>query len=81
MSKSDPEKLDPRRGRHKKRASAETHDWNRAYLPPKPVPRPAWMDAETEAKLRALRREVDLWGWLTVAERAALTEGEEAPAP
>jgi hypothetical protein len=61
MSKADPEKFDRRRGRHKKRTSVETRYWNTAHLPPK-IERPGWMDAETEAKLQALRREVDPWG-------------------
>lgn len=60
MSRLDVEKFDRRRGRHKKRASLETRHWNRAHLPPA-VPRPSWMDEETERKLLALRREVDPW--------------------
>ena len=54
------EKFDRKRGRHKKAASLETRDWNEQRLPPKQE-RPAWMDAETEAKLQQLRRDVDPW--------------------
>jgi len=60
MSRTDPEKFDRGRGRHKKRASVETRYWNKAHLPPK-LERPSWMDAETELKLQALRRQVDPW--------------------
>ena len=45
-------KYDVKRGRHRKRASAETARWEREHLIP---PRPAWMDADTYTKLAQLR--------------------------
>jgi hypothetical protein len=47
---------DIKRGRHKKHASRETREWEQAHLPPVP---PSWMDAQTGAKLIALRRQLD----------------------
>jgi hypothetical protein len=49
-SKREP--FDRKRGRHKKRASAETEAWERDHLIP---PRPPWMDRETYRRLARLR--------------------------
>lgn len=45
-------RYDKRRGRHKKRASAETKAWEREHLIP---PRPPWMDAATYRGLARIR--------------------------
>jgi len=50
------EHFDRKRGRHKKHASREVREWERAHLPPQPPP---WMDVQTGAKLIALRRQLD----------------------
>lgn len=43
---------DRKRGRHKKRASRETRDWEREHLIP---PCPSWMPRSTYLALAALR--------------------------
>lgn len=45
-------KHDPKRGRHKKRASRETKTWEADYLLPKC---PSWMDATTYRDLNRMR--------------------------
>jgi hypothetical protein len=50
-------KPDRKRGRHKKRVSLETREWEAKHLPPA---RPAWMDAETWRELVALRKQLDV---------------------
>lgn len=45
-------KWDRKRGRHKKRASAETRRWEDEHLIPV---KPAWMDAPTYRRLAELR--------------------------
>lgn len=47
-----PAKWDIRRGRHKKRASQETQEWNREHGLPV---QPPWMDRDTYLELMALR--------------------------
>jgi hypothetical protein len=47
-------KHDPRRGRHKKRASAETQRWNAEHLIPA---RPPWMDEQTYVALAKMREQ------------------------
>lgn len=46
------EKYDRRRGRHKKRASRETREWEAEHLIP---PRPPWMPSDTYVKLAEMR--------------------------
>lgn len=55
------EKFDRKRGRHKKRASLETRDWNANHHTPTVADAPPWMDADTARKLLDLRRAVDPW--------------------
>jgi hypothetical protein len=47
-------KWDIRRGRHKKRASRETQEWNDEFLIPECPP---WMDRDTYLELMKLRAE------------------------
>lgn len=47
-------KYDRRRGRHKKRASAETRKWEAEHLVP---PCPPWLDRETYSKLARMREQ------------------------
>jgi hypothetical protein len=53
------ERFDRKRGRHKKRASRETREWELEHLPPAAPP---WMPPETTRQLLTLRRELDLLG-------------------
>jgi hypothetical protein len=46
------ERYDPKRGRHKKHASAETRKWDGEHLIPKC---PSWMSADTYRQLAQLR--------------------------
>lgn len=55
MSTKEP-KHDIKRGRHKKRASRETREWEEQHLPPECPP---WMSPETYARLRELRDEAE----------------------
>lgn len=45
----------PKRGRHKKRESRETHAWEKEHLIP---PRPEWMDPKVYAALAKRRQEL-----------------------
>lgn len=49
-------KYDIRRGRHRKRASRETREWNRDHLIPACPP---WMDRETYLQLTLRRSELE----------------------
>ena len=55
------EKFDRLRGRHKKRASKETRQWEQRERERAPAPPPCWMNEETAQKLLELRKQVDPW--------------------
>jgi len=55
MPRRAPPSPDPRRGRHRRRGSRETHDWLRHQQSTMPPPRPEWMAEGTYRALVEMR--------------------------